>query len=80
MVWTSTKRPTKVVTIEEFWYEYGDDMVKKLNGKTPIEVGSTDEFIIEAIGIYEPKKWYEIFKKKELIGVQLSYLRYAVVD
>lgn len=80
MAWTSTKPRTKVITIEEFWYEYGYDMVEKLNGKTPIEVDQTDEFIIEAIGIYEKKKWYQIFKKKELIGAQLAYLRYAVID
>jgi hypothetical protein len=80
MEWTSTKPRTEIIAIEDFWYKYGDDMVKKLNGKTPIEVEQTDEFIIEAIGIYEKKKWYEIFKKKELMAVELAYLRYAVID
>ena len=80
MTWTSIMPRTEIIEIDEFWYRYGYDIAKKLNGQTPIEVEVTDEFVIEAIGIYKKKKWYKIFKKKELIGVQLAYLRYAVID
>ena len=76
MAWAECKPRTEIITIEEFWYKYGDDIVKKLNGKTPIEVEQTDKFIIEAIGVYEKKKWYQ---KKELIGVKLAYLRYEYI-
>lgn len=76
MAWAECKPRTEIITVEEFWYKYGDDMVKKLNRKEPIEVEQTDEFAIEAMGIYEKKKWYQ---KKKLISVELTYLRYAII-
>lgn len=76
MAWTECKPRTEMISIEEFQSKYGDDMVKKLNSKTPIEVEWTDEFAIVAMGIYEKKKWYQ---KKRLISVELTYLRYAII-
>jgi beta-xylosidase len=80
MEWAECTPKTEIIEIDEFWYRYGYDMEKKLSDKTPIEVEVTDEFVIEAIGIYKKKKWYQIFKKKELLAVKLAYLRYAVID
>lgn len=80
MTWISIMPRTEIIEIDEFWYRYGYDIAKKLNGQTYIEVEVTDEFVIEAIGIYKKNKWYQIFKKKEMVAVKLTYLRYSVID
>ena len=77
MAWTECTFKTWVMTIEEFWHKYGEDMVNRLSCKAPVEVEIDDEFITEATGIYQKKKWY---KKKELIGVEMAHFRYAVMD
>ena len=76
MAWTECTFKTWVMTIEEFLHKYGDDMMKRLSDKVTVEVEKDDEFITEATGIYKRKKWY---KKKELVGVEMAHLRYAVI-
>lgn len=81
MVWTSFEslKPTKVITVEKFLCKYGDYMLRQLSSTKPIEVEQTDEFIIEAICIYEKKKWYQFFKRRVIDAVKLIYNRYEVV-
>lgn len=82
MEWISceSQASTKIMTVEKFLCKYGDYMLRQLSSTKPIEVEQTDEFIIEAIGIYEKRKWRHFFKRRMLDAVKLMYTRYATLS